>query len=169
MHSQVLRRLGIAQAAFLLVPPGRGPGVAAPLLGSPGAGSAPGSAWMPCKRTTLGSPRNFKLLLDKKLSQLISRKTAGSSNPWQMKKINSSDPVYCPRRKPAPSLLTTFMLLITPMSVQGLTAAPHTDFVSVFRAQPSPECTQFCVQTVQSCVFLTWIINYIKFITKNHK
>lgn len=62
--------------------------------------------------------------------------------------------------KASPISPNTSMLLIIPMSVQGLSAAPHTDFVSVFRAK-SPECTLFCVQMVQSCIFFTLISNYI--------
>lgn len=156
----MLRRLGIPQAASLLVSPGRGPVAGAPLLGFPSAGSVPGPAWMLCKHTPQDSPRYFKLPVNKKLSQLVSRKTAGSSNPWQTKKINSSELVYCPRRQPGPSHQTTSMSLIIPISVQGLTAAPHRDSVSVFRARPSPKCTRFCVQNVQSCIFFTWISNY---------
>lgn len=114
------RRLGILQAASLLVSLSRGPVAAAPLLGFPSVGSTPGSAWMLCKHTIQDSPRNFKLPVDKKLSQLIFRKTAGSSNPRQIKKINSSEFVYCPRRKPAPSHQTTSTSLLGPISVQGL-------------------------------------------------
>lgn len=168
MHSQVLRRLGIPQAASLCSLQAESSG-SCPTPGAPWCRKCPGSAWMLCKHTTQDSPRNFILPVDKKLSQLISRKTAESSNPWQTKKINSSEPVYSPRRKPAPSHQTTSVLLIIPISVQGLTAAPHTDFVSVFRAWPSPECTQSCMQTVQSCVFVTWISNCIYFIINNHK
>lgn len=40
------------------------------------------------------------------------------------KKINTSELVYCTRRRPAPSHQTTSMLLIIPISVLGLTAAP---------------------------------------------
>lgn len=70
------QEVGDTTAASLLVSPSRGPVAAASLLGFPSAGTAPGSAWMLCKCT-----RNFKLPVDKKGSQMTSRKTAGSGSP----------------------------------------------------------------------------------------